>query len=766
VVTPLVTAAGLNEYFLGGSFNEAALPATATNTGVAGPRMGNVSATGGNANGSDLGTKWADNTTVAYAGKVSVPNNNGNGTGTIAFGESFDDNVLIKVDGQQVLRDTTWNGTSSTGALTLSAGLHDIEIRFGQGGGGAGPVQDDTNKWGPGTGNNGLGFGAYIPASSPTDPGLVGTNYVDPSTLANAFFTSSGGGTVQVLPGAELRARTVTGATTTNLAGRLTLTAGTSGAPLASDTGTLAVSGLATADVGAFHTLTAGSFAPSAGASFTKAGAGTLTVTGGLPVPVNQNTLRVRAGVMNLGTATLAYTPTTVQTGLREYYLAGAFNEGALPATPNNTGITSTRMAQSTTTGGTGVADLGTKWTDNSTVAYAGFIYVPDNGTVGDGKGTISFAESFDDSVLVKIDGQQVLRDTGWNVTTGSGALTLDSGYHTFEARFGQGGGGAGPSSQNGWPGTLGFGVHLSDGLDGGTDPTKYVAPDNTVDVGDGSGNALFVSGLASAVIIDSGGQLVIGGVSDATIPITLGTANTATGTGTLSFAARATLTNHTLSNVKVSAASSGTLDVGANNVVSLVTATVPSGSTLNKSGAGTLTLTGAHPNVVGSVIAQQGTVNGGGSIAGPLRANANAVVAPGVGVGRLTTGGLTLDPLAVLQVEMSGTAAATGYDQVAVNGSVSLAGSVLQISLLSGFAPTTGTFTIIDNDGTDAVVGQFAQSTYTVGGTVFSVNYAGGTGNDVVLTAAPVPEPTAVGLLGVGALGLLARRTRRRCRR
>jgi autotransporter-associated beta strand protein len=403
-----------------------------------------------------------------------------------------------------------------------------------------------------------------------------------------------------------------------------------------------------------------------------------------------------------------------------------------------------------------------TAWPDNTTVAYKGFVYVPDNGTPGDGKGVISFAESFDDSVLVKVDGQQVLRDTGWNVTTGTGGLTLDSGYHTFEARFGQGNGGGGPSAQNGWPNTLGFGVHLSDGADGGIDPAKYVAADNAVDVGDGSGNALFVSGLAGAVIVDSGGQLVIGGVNDPTIPITLGTANAATGTGILSFAAQASATSHALSNLKVSAASTGTLDVGANNVVSLVTATVPSGSTLNKSGAGTLTLSGANPNVAGSVVAQQGTVNGTGSIAGPLAANANAVVAPGLSVGQLTVGGLTLDPLAVLQVEMSGAAPGTGYDQVVVNGPVSLGGSVLEISLLSGFAPTSGTFTIIDNDGTDPVIGTFAQPSYTVGGTVFTVAYNGGTGNDVVLTAAPVPEPTAVGLLGVGAVGLLARRRRR----
>jgi hypothetical protein len=37
------------------------------------------------------------------------------------------------------MRDTTWNNLTSSGELVLSAGWHDIEMRFGEGGGGVGP---------------------------------------------------------------------------------------------------------------------------------------------------------------------------------------------------------------------------------------------------------------------------------------------------------------------------------------------------------------------------------------------------------------------------------------------------------------------------------------------------------------------------------------------------------------------------------------------------------------------------------------------------
>ncbi len=52
------------------------------------------------------------------------------------------------------------------------------------------------------------------------------------------------------------------------------------------------------------------------------------------------------------------------------------------------------------------------------------------------------------------------------------------------------------------------------------------------------------------------------------------------------------------------------------------------------------------------------------------------------------------------------------GYDQVKVTGTVSLGGADLDLALLGGFTPSIGnSFTIVDNDGADAVSGTFPAS-------------------------------------------------------
>lgn len=81
------------------------------------------------------------------------------------------------------------------------------------------------------------------------------------------------------------------------------------------------------------------------------------------------------------------------------------------------------------------------------------------------------------------------------------------------------------------------------------------------------------------------------------------------------------------------------------------------------------------------------------------------------------------------------------GQDQLDVTGTVNLSAAALAGSVL-GFTPATGQqFVIINNDGNDPVSGTFTGyaegATVSLGGTAFSITYAGGTGaNDVVLTA------------------------------
>jgi hypothetical protein len=87
-----------------------------------------------------------------------------------------------------------------------------------------------------------------------------------------------------------------------------------------------------------------------------------------------------------------------------------------------------------------------------------------------------------------------------------------------------------------------------------------------------------------------------------------------------------------------------------------------------------------------------------------------------------------------------------SGSDGLIVTGAVALGGA-LQLTSTSTF--TVGqTVTLIDNDGTDAVTGAFANlpqgATVSAGGQLFTISYNGGTGNDVVLTRV-ASAPTVV---------------------
>jgi len=67
--------------------------------------------------------------------------------------------------------------------------------------------------------------------------------------------------------------------------------------------------------------------------------------------------------------------------------------------------------------------------------------------------------------------------------------------------------------------------------------------------------------------------------------------------------------------------------------------------------------------------------------------------------------------------------------------------------------------FTILNNDGTDAVTGHFSGlpegATFTGGSQTFTISYGGSDGNDVILSAV-VPEPATWLLVATGALWLV----------
>ncbi|MBK7656934.1 MAG: autotransporter-associated beta strand repeat-containing protein [Betaproteobacteria bacterium] len=170
---------------------------------------------------------------------------------------------------------------------------------------------------------------------------------------------------------------------------------------------------------------------------------------------------------------------------------------------------------------------------------------------------------------------------------------------------------------------------------------------------------------------------------------------------------------------------------------------------------AGTLAVTGSIVNTSTLTVASGGTLTGSGTVgtvatAGTVTVQSGGTLAPGVnGPGTLTLNqGLTVASGGTLAMQLNGATAGTGFDQLVVKGAVSLTGASLTTSL--GYSPGGGdSFTLIDNDGTDAVVGTFSGlaegATINLGGTNYIISYVGGTGNDVVVSFPPNAVPTLV---------------------
>ncbi|MFT5495013.1 MAG: T5SS/PEP-CTERM-associated repeat protein [Kiritimatiellia bacterium] len=119
-----------------------------------------------------------------------------------------------------------------------------------------------------------------------------------------------------------------------------------------------------------------------------------------------------------------------------------------------------------------------------------------------------------------------------------------------------------------------------------------------------------------------------------------------------------------------------------------------------------------------------------------------------------------------ILEIDIAGAGGAgvsNGHDRVVLNGVLTLAGSLV---LNSPYTASVGeTFEIITVNGGNAIVGVFdglpEGATVTAGASAYTISYAGGTGNDVVLSSIelppeitaqqPIREPGGVRLSFVG---------------
>jgi fibronectin-binding autotransporter adhesin len=128
----------------------------------------------------------------------------------------------------------------------------------------------------------------------------------------------------------------------------------------------------------------------------------------------------------------------------------------------------------------------------------------------------------------------------------------------------------------------------------------------------------------------------------------------------------------------------------------------------------------------------------GGTGVVGPISVTGH--LRPGTSPGCLTSSNLTFTSTGNYHVELNGTTPCSGYDQMIVHGTNNLANAVLNVNPAFTTPVSIGQqFTIINNDGADAITGTFAGlpngATFNAGGFGFKINYNGGTGNDVVLT-------------------------------
>ncbi len=276
----------------------------------------------------------------------------------------------------------------------------------------------------------------------------------------------------------------------------------------------------------------------------------------------------------------------------------------------------------------------------------------------------------------------------------------------------------------------------------------------------------------AGAVMVDAGGVLQLWDFIALPNALTIaGTGNGGTGAALQwahNVALSAPLTLSSSATIGQSATYVLTLAAGATGtgtLTSVAPLVLPAGQSASNTG-GVVTSYGyfqADGSVNASVASNGGTLQGTGSAAG-LSMGCNSTFSPGDGAPGIFTSSAGIafacsGGPATYDVVIGGTTPGSGYSQAVLSsGSLQLGGASLAVSFASGYSSVHGdVYDIISNLGGGAPSGVLTYqgtrlpegSTFTAGGRVLMVSYAGGsTSHDVTLTdVTPLPTTTTVTL-------------------
>ncbi|MFD0986827.1 autotransporter family protein [Methyloligella solikamskensis] len=320
----------------------------------------------------------------------------------------------------------------------------------------------------------------------------------------------------------------------------------------------------------------------------------------------------------------------------------------------------------------------------------------------------------------------------------------------------GFGGGGGGASSGRGGDGGFGGG--------GGSSETGSASGAGGFGGGDGSttgggGGAAF----GGAVFVREGGTLIVRGSGTMSGGQVTGGSGTGGGEDGLALATGIFLQNST---VEFAPGSGDTQTI--NDGIGDDTGNGSNRGSLVKSGAGETILSGTN-TYTGDTTVDDGTLTVNGSITSDVRVNSGGTlsgigsvgavsvlggtIAPGgssIGTMRVN-GNFLLDSNSTYNVNVD---SAGNSDMIVVVGTVDLTGSTMNVLAQgSGYTGST-TYKVIDNDGSDAIVGKFGTVKTNYAFLTPSVNYNGGTGNDVELTLERTTSTTPAGGGGGGGGG------------